>query len=193
MPPGANPIEAQFGPLRGRAVLALPCRLPFGWNPPPCVELSERLRCRSLRCPTLTSTRRSLLRGGDAVWRSLVETLDRFFSRPGVAGYARLVRATDHTASGPRPLAEGSTLPGFRVVAAVPGRELVLQGRHHFSSYALIFRIEPVSPGRSRIRAESRAVFPGLASGLYRRLVIETGGHAVAIRRLLAAVRHRAE
>ena len=131
--------------------------------------------------------------GGDAVWHSLVETLDRSSSRPGVASYARLVRAADYTASGPRPLAEGSTLPGFRVVAAVPGSELVLQGRHHFSSYALILRIEPVSPGRSRMHAESRAAFPGLAGGLYRWLVIETGGHAVAIRRLLAAVRHGAE
>jgi hypothetical protein len=145
------------------------------------------------RLPYIDEHATVIAAGGDAVWRSLVETLDRSSSRHGVAGYARLVRAADHTASGPRPLAEGSTLPGFRVVAAVPGRELVLQGRHHFSSYALIFRIEPVSPGRSRMHAESRAAFPGLAGGLYRRLVIETGGHAVAIRRLLAAVRHRAE
>jgi hypothetical protein len=99
--------------------------------------------------------------GADDVWRSLGETLDRSFSRPGVAGYARLVGSADCTASGPRPLAEGSTFPGFRVVAAVPGRELVLEGRHRFSSYALIFRLEHVSPGRSRLRAESRAAFPG--------------------------------
>ncbi|GAA0602042.1 hypothetical protein [Actinomadura livida] len=131
--------------------------------------------------------------GGDAVWSSLLETLDRSSSRRGVAGYARLVRAADSTASGPRPIAEGSTFPGFRVVAAIPGRELVLRGRHRFSSYALIFRIEPVGSDRSQIRAESRATFPGLAGGLYRRLVIGTGGHAVAMRRLLAGIRSRAE
>jgi hypothetical protein len=129
----------------------------------------------------------------DDVWRSLGDTLDRSFSRPGGAGYARVVGCADRTASGPRPLAEGSTFPGFRVVAVVPGQELVLEGRHRFSAYALIFRLEPVSPGRSRLRAETRATFPGLKGGLYRRLVIATGGHAMIMRRLLAAVRHRAE
>jgi hypothetical protein len=69
-----------------------------------------------------------IVAGVDDVWRSLGETLDRSFSRPGMAGYTRLVGAADCTASGPRPLAKGSTFPGFRVVAAVPGRELVLQG-----------------------------------------------------------------
>jgi hypothetical protein len=131
--------------------------------------------------------------GADEVWRSLGETLDRSFSRPAAAGYVRLVGVDDPTASGPRPLAEGSTVPGFQVVAAVPGRELVLQGRHRFSSYALIFRIEQLDPGRSRLRAESRAAFPGLAGGLYRRLLMGTGGHVVGIRRLLAAVRRGAE
>ncbi|TLS39590.1 hypothetical protein FE633_46080 [Streptomyces montanus] len=129
----------------------------------------------------------------DDVWRSLGETLDRSFSRPGAAGYARLVGADDRTASGPRPPAEGSTFPGFRVAAAVPGRELVLQGRHRFSSYALIFRLEHIGPGRSRLRAESRAAFPGLAGGLYRRLLMGTGGHVVGMRRLLSAIRRGAE
>ncbi|MEV2194553.1 hypothetical protein AB0I02_26715 [Streptomyces phaeochromogenes] len=131
--------------------------------------------------------------GADDVWRSLGETLDRSFSRPGANRYARLVGCADRTASGPRPLAEGSTLPGFRVAAAVPGRELVLGGRHRFSSYALIFRLEPAGPDRSRLTAETRATFPGPAGGLYRLLVLGTGGHAVAVRRLLAAVRRRAE
>ncbi|MER6350405.1 hypothetical protein ABT186_00750 [Streptomyces sp. NPDC001634] len=131
--------------------------------------------------------------GVDDVWRSLGRTLDRSFSRPGAAGYARLVGCPDRTAAGPRPLAEGSTFPGFRVVAAVPGRELILEGSHRFSSYALIFRLEHVGPYHSRLRAESRAVFPGRAGGLYRRLVIGTGGHAIGMRRLLSAIRDRAE
>ncbi|WP_326733224.1 hypothetical protein [Streptomyces phaeochromogenes] len=131
--------------------------------------------------------------GADDVWRSLGDTLDRSFSRPGASRYARLVGCADRMASGPRPLAEGSTIPGFRVAAAVPGRELVLGGRHRFSSYALIFRLEPAGPGRSRLTAETRATFPGPAGGLYRLLVLGTGGHAVGVRRLLAAVRRRAE
>ncbi|MER5362636.1 hypothetical protein [Streptomyces sp. NPDC002785] len=134
-----------------------------------------------------------IVAGTDDVWCHLGEALDGAFSRRGMAGYARLVGAVDHTASGPRPLAEGSTLPGFRVVAAAPGRELVLQGTHRFSTYALIFRLEHVGPGRSRLRAESRAAFPGPAGGFYRRLVIGTGGHVVGMRRLLSAIRRRSE
>ncbi|MEV7342843.1 hypothetical protein [Streptomyces sp. NPDC093544] len=129
----------------------------------------------------------------DDVWRGLVESVERSFSRLGSAGYTRLVGCADRTASGPRPLAEGSTFPGFRVVAAVPGRELVLEGRHRFSTYALIFRLDHAGPGRTRLSAETRAVFPGLAGGLYRRLAIGTGGHAAGLRRLLSTVRHRSE
>ncbi|BAC72154.1 hypothetical protein SAVERM_4442 [Streptomyces avermitilis MA-4680 = NBRC 14893] len=127
------------------------------------------------------------------VWRGLGATLDRSFSGPGAAGYARLVGCADRTAGGPRPLAEGSTLPGFRVAAAAPGRELVLMGRHRFSSYALIFRLEAAGPGRTRVRAESRAAFPGPAGALYRWLVIATGGHVAGMRRLLSGVRRRSE
>jgi hypothetical protein len=129
----------------------------------------------------------------DDVWRGLGETLDHSFSRRGAGGYARVVGCADRTASGPRPLGVGSTFPGFRVAAAVPGRELVLEGRHRFSSYALIFHLDEVGPGRSRLRAESRAEFPGAAGRLYRLLVISTGGHVLGVRRLLSAVRRRSE
>jgi hypothetical protein len=129
----------------------------------------------------------------DDVWRSLGETLDQSFTRPGMAGYARLVGADACTASGPRPLAEGSTFPGFRVVTAVPGRELVLEGRHHFSSYALIFRLDDLGQGRIRLRAESRGAFPGLGGRVYRLLVIRTGGNKLGVRRMLAATRRGAE
>jgi len=112
--------------------------------------------------------------GADDVWRGLGEALDRAFSSPRTVAYARLVGSADRTASGPRPLAEGSTFPGFRVAAAVPQRELVLEGRHRFSSYAFIFRLEEVGPGRSRLRAESRGTFPGLVGRCYQGLVIGT-------------------
>ncbi|MFC4145097.1 hypothetical protein ACFO0M_02405 [Micromonospora mangrovi] len=126
------------------------------------------------------------------VWPHLCDTVERAFSRPGMSHYPRLVGSAEPSASGPRPLAEGSTLPGFRVVTALPGRELVLAGRHWFATYALIFRLEPAGPGRTRLRAETRAVFPGVAGGLYRMAVIGSGGHRIAVRRLLATVRRRA-
>ena len=131
--------------------------------------------------------------GTETIWRALGETLDGSFSHRPAAGYARLVGCADSAAAGPRPPAEGSTFPGFRVVAAAPGRELVLEGRHRFSSYALIFRIDQLDAGRARLRAETRAAFPGPAGGLYRRLVISTGGHALSTRHLLSTVRRRAE
>ena len=131
--------------------------------------------------------------GVDDVWRALSDTLDRASSRPGAAAYCRAVGCADCTASGPRPLVEGSTIPGFRVVIAVPGSELALAGRHRFSSYALIFRLEQVDSGRSRLRAESRAAFPGVAGRIYRLLVIGTGGHVVAVRRLLSRIKRGSE
>ncbi|MET7490143.1 hypothetical protein [Streptomyces sp. NPDC005538] len=131
--------------------------------------------------------------GVDEVWRALTETLTRAYSRPGWVRYARLVGCAERTGSGPRPLAVGSVFPGFRVVGADPGRELVLQGSHRFSAYAFVFRLDALAPGRSRLRAETRAVFPGPAGRLYRLLVIGTGGHAVGVRRLLSGVRRRAE
>ncbi|MGA8369792.1 MAG: hypothetical protein WB765_06645 [Acidimicrobiales bacterium] len=129
----------------------------------------------------------------DEVWGVLLETLDRAFSRPGAAGYARIVGCLDCTASGPRPLAEGSTIPGFRVVVAVPGSELLLEGRHRFSTYSLAFHLEQVGSGSSQLRAETRAAFPGWAGAAYRLVVIGTGGHVVAVRRLLSDIKRRSE
>lgn len=129
----------------------------------------------------------------DAVWRGLLDTIVTSLSRARAERYARLVGCSPSASSGPRPLAVGSTVPGFRVAVAVPGRELVLEGGHRFSSYELVFHIDEVGPGRSRLRAETRAVFPGRTGGIYRLLVLETGGHVIAVRRLLAGVQRRAE
>jgi hypothetical protein len=148
---------------------------------------------QALALPRLDEHATAVATGPDQVWRALLETLDATFSRSPAAGYARLVGCADVTASGPRPLAEGSTLPGFRVVCAVPGRELVLTGGHRFSTYALFFRIDRTGPETSHLRAESRAVFPGPTGALYRLLVLRTGAHVVGVRRLLAQVRRRAE
>lgn len=129
------------------------------------------------------------------VWRGLVGTLDRIAARPGTARYARLVRAADQVAGGPRPLAVTSTLPGFRVVVAEPGRELALVGRHFFSTYALVLRLSPLAPTSARgpahtlLHGETRAVFPGPLGAVYRAAVIDTGAHAIGMRRLLGSVR----
>lgn len=125
----------------------------------------------------------------DASWISL----QRMLESPAPAWFTRVLGCIDTEASGPRPMEEGSTVPGFHVVAADAPRELSLAGRHHFSDYALIFRLDELSEGRTCLRAESRAVFPGFRGGLYRMLLMSTGGHVLATRRMLAAVKRGAE
>jgi hypothetical protein len=143
--------------------------------------------------PRLDEHSRTVAAGVDDVWPALLSRLDRGFS-PGRAGrVARLLGCADAAATGPRPLTEESTIPGFRVTAAVPGSLLELTGRHRFATYALTFRVDPDGPGRSRVRAESRAEFPGAAGGAYRLLVVGTRGHVVAVRRMLAAIAAQAE
>jgi hypothetical protein len=127
------------------------------------------------------------------VWVELVETLDRSFSGLVTGWYVRAVGGLDRDASGPRPLTTGSTFPGFHVVRSVPGRELALEGRHRFSTYALTFRLDPAGPDRTRLRAESRATFPGVLGATYRALVLGTHGHVVLMRRMLGSIRDRAE
>ncbi|MGV1048608.1 MAG: hypothetical protein ACOYD4_08830 [Solirubrobacterales bacterium] len=126
-------------------------------------------------------------------WEALLVVAERSFSGGGTARFARLLGCEDLEAAGPRPLAAGSAVPGFHVAAAEPGRELALAGRHRFSGYALIFRVEELGPARSRLRAETRADFPGFEGGVYRALVIGTRIHVLATRRVLAAVKARAE
>jgi hypothetical protein len=125
----------------------------------------------------------------DVSWVALQHMLES----AAPAWFSRVLGCIDTAASGPRPMEEGSTVPGFRVVAADAPHELSLAGRHHFSDYALIFRLDELSEGRTRLRAESRAVFLGFRGGPYRMLLMGTGGHVLATRRMLAAVKRAAE
>jgi hypothetical protein len=106
---------------------------------------------------------------------------------------ARLLGCEDTVASGPRPLAAGSTLPGFHVEVADPGKTLALVGGHRFSEYALIFRLEGMGDAATTVRAETRARFPGTKGSIYKTLVIRTRGHVLVTRRLLGAMKQRAE
>ena len=131
--------------------------------------------------------------GADAVWAALTAVLDASFGHAPAALYATLVGCDDAAAAGPRPLGVGSTLPGFRVSAARAPQELVLTGRHRFSTYALVLRLVPDGPARTRLQAKSRAAFPGAGGAAYRLLVLRTGAHVLGVRRLLREVRRRAE
>jgi hypothetical protein len=129
--------------------------------------------------------------GLDATWAACQRVVDGSFGSVGRT--ARLLGCEDTVASGPRPLAAGSTLPGFHVESTDPGRTLALAGGHRFSHYALIFRLEGTGDGATTIRAETRARFPGVKGGIYKTLVIRTRGHVLVTRRLLKAMKQHAE
>lgn len=129
----------------------------------------------------------------EETWRALVAVAEGSFASARTARMARLLGCADVAGSGPRPLAEGSSVPGFHVESAEPSHELALRGSHRFSDYALIFRLDASSDTNTVLRAETRAAFPGLKGRAYRAAVIGTRGHVVVTRRLLDAIRHRAE
>lgn len=126
-------------------------------------------------------------------WDALARVVDGSFGGTAAAYAARALGCANSGAAGARPLAAVSTVPGFHVVAADGAQLLHLEGSHRFSRYALIFRIDDLGGGRSRVRAETRAAFPGLKGEAYRTLVIRSRGHVVVTRRLLAAAKRLAE
>lgn len=127
----------------------------------------------------------------EAVWKATLTTVEQSFYPLRMV--ARALGCHDVSVRGPRPLTVGSAFPGFHVVTADAPRELWLAGGHRFSDYALILRLDGLADGTVRLTADSRASFPGLHGTIYRTLVIGSRGHVLAVKRLLAAVKHRAE
>jgi hypothetical protein len=127
----------------------------------------------------------------DEVWEALAGVAEHLGRGRVGETFAAAVGTEQRRVTGkvPQP---GSTIVGFRVARAERPAELALEGRHRFSRYALIFRIDRLD-GRSRLRAETRAEFPGPHGRAYRALVIGTRAHVLAVRRILGAVRRRAE
>lgn len=129
----------------------------------------------------------------DAVWKALLRVAEGSFGSAETSRVARLLGCADVSASGPRPLATGSAFPGFHVESAEQPHKLALAGSHRYSDYALTFRLEQLDDHRTRLRAETRALFPGPKGAVYQTLVIRTRGHVLVTRRLLSAVKRRAE
>jgi len=127
------------------------------------------------------------------VWPALLRTVERMTAGRGAPAYARAVGCADTEAGGPRPLEVGSTVPGFHISELIAQRLLVLRGSHHFSDYALVFRLEPLGGVRTRMIAETRAEFPGVRGRAYRALVIGTRMHVLAVRRVQRGVARRIE
>jgi len=128
----------------------------------------------------------------ERVWDALLKVAAASFEGGGPATVARLVGCRPATSAGPRPLAVGSTIPGFAVTEAEPGSRLVLSGRHRFSRYELVFTLADDARSGTRLGAETWAEFPGIHGRAYRAAVIRTRGHVVVVRRMLSAVARRA-
>jgi hypothetical protein len=76
-------------------------------------------------------------------------------------------------------------IPFFSLEETMPMHRLALTGRHLFAVYRLVFELDDQAPGRTRLAARSWADFPGVHGKVYRVLVVGTGGHRIAVRRLL--------
>ncbi len=134
-----------------------------------------------------------IMAGPQAVWDALGHVVERTMSSRGAPQLGRLLGSADLHPGGPRPLTEGSSITGFHVDVAEAPHELALVGTHRFSRYALIFRLHDLGEGRTRLRAETRADFPGFKGSIYKTFVIRTRGHVLATRRVLTATKRRAE
>ncbi|MBU3691756.1 MAG: hypothetical protein FGM38_06915 [Solirubrobacterales bacterium] len=130
--------------------------------------------------------------GPQATWDALVGVL---VSTLGSRGSKLAARALGCTERGEpdRPLAQGASIPGFRVVTFAPTTELTLAGEDRFSRYRLGFSLEQATTGRTTLSAATNAAFPGLHGRLFRTLVVGSGAHALVTGRLLKTVGRAAE
>ena len=112
----------------------------------------------------------------DATWAALVAWTARFL-KPAPKLFADLWKLEPDA--------------GFAIAERDEGRRLVLAGEHRFARYQLVFEVEPIG-GQAMLRARTLSAFPGVAGRVYRALVIGSGGHGVAVRRMLRQIARRA-
>jgi hypothetical protein len=128
------------------------------------------------------------------IWRALLFTLGHGFLK--LPGWLTAAWGLEHSGRSPTwegAVSIGDTVPGFIVAEVAPAHLLALRGRHRFADYELRFELRPAGPGATRLSAITCAAFPGLTGRLYRALVIGSGGHRVAVRRLLTSVERRSQ
>jgi hypothetical protein len=106
------------------------------------------------------------------------------------SGFLRCVHRGNSFAVPPSVGQEGN---GFRVARVDAPNALILEGAHRFATYRLSFFVDPISDSRSRVRARTDALFPGIQGALYRALVIGSSGHRRIVRRMLESISRQAE
>jgi hypothetical protein len=130
----------------------------------------------------------------EVVWSTLLGVLGRSFAGlPDWLTSAWGLHPRTRSGNWEESVRGGDTLPGFAVAEAEALRRLVLRGGHRFSRYELCFELDNPAPGRTRLRARTRAAFPRVSGAVYRALVIGSGGHRIAVGRMLGRVAARSE
>ncbi len=125
--------------------------------------------------------------GPQATWDALIEVLTRSLGSRGSKLAARALGCTE-LGKTDLPLAEGGSIPGFRIVTFAPTTQLTLAGEDRFSRYRLGFSLESATTDQTTLAATTSAAFPGLHGRLFRFLVVGSGAHALVTRRLLKTV-----
>ncbi len=107
---------------------------------------------------------------------------------PALVGYATALSRSGHPVLS-RLL---GTVPasGFEIVETRPHRDVTLAGRHRFATYRLVLGVAPDGTG-ARLTAGTYARFPGVRGRMYRALLMRTGAHPVATRRMLREIGRR--
>jgi hypothetical protein len=146
------------------------------------------------RLPYIDEHARTVSAGRERTWGAVISVVGAVLGEDAPGPLTRLLRLEPAVASADRRagLTAGDTLAGFAVEEASSPSRLVLAGRHRFSRYALVFELDESSPGRTRIRAQTWAEFPGALGRVYRALVIGTRAHRVVVRLILGQINGRA-
>jgi hypothetical protein len=173
------------GPKRrkGKDILATVERLPESWRYVDRVSLGD--------LPYIDEHEVTVDASPDTVWDAILGTFESFAATASARAFTRALGCDPGVAAGWDEPGVGTAAPGFRVIEAHRPGLLVVAGRHRFSRYGIIFRVEDAAWG-TRCSAESRAEFPGRHGRLYRRAVIGTNGYVFATRRLLDQIAARA-
>lgn len=128
-----------------------------------------------------------------AVWDAVLDSMPGPHGSWPLRAWAIVWGAEPRDANGLGAHVLGAERPGLAVCEVVVPATYALAGRHRFARYQVVFRIEQRGASQSRLSAETFADFPGAAGRLYRAVVIDSRGHALAVRATLQVMRRRAE
>ena len=127
------------------------------------------------------------------VWEAVLATAPGVRPSAALQVLARVWGADPAGSNGLASHVLGAERPGFAVCEVVPPVTYALAGQHRFARYQLVFRIDKLGSGRSRLTAETFAIFPGRAGRLSRMFLMDAKLHALMMWSMVRRLRRRAE